>query len=298
MLPVFEPHSDRGQPPKVSIPSPARDLTSNEAWQFWCDVFDDTQNTDPTPYRVILCWRLTRAMAVQGYLMAADQLLTRLERDDWSHLRPPTDPNETQEFIDRIDQIGQNLALTQPTRQLPDLPTGLSGLGHTHTISDLWPPTYLILEFERSLVNQIQTLALRWSRMQVIDWLADTLGLHATESGPLIKASLENIRSAYLEDPETQRFLMIQRIQDIIQRAKELGQLNIELKAIRELATVQGLIFRPKEDTNPMSDLLGIMSAVARQPDPPKALPDEPRRYLQVTVKEPEPIQVDRTDPR
>lgn len=215
-------------------------------------------------YRIIVAWRLTRAMMMKDGLLDMDERLSEMDLDDYP---TPQVTAEREAFVSRVVKVADSLRISQGSRSNPHLGYyGLKGLTKESTVVDAWPSRPELLNFEDSLIEQLKTLCLRQSKLKTRDHIRQLLGLQIKEAGALIRLAVHEAQSQECDDLETKRFIAEGWLTDYIERAKENGDLNSEMKGLKELAKVQGLTrVEPENQLDVMVQAIASVAAAAQR---------------------------------
>jgi hypothetical protein len=280
--------------PTLELGQPDRRLTPKEALDSWAKAFGAgvLAPHQMRGYRTVIGWRVTRAIACKKGALHMDQRLADLSNDEWEQPSPegvPTKANRlnpvisdwgTQDLlakkagvalVPRPDTAEQHAALVsrlvdsmwlqRGSKTFPSLGHyGLHGLTHPETILNYWPQKSEILAFEDKVIDQIQGLVMKWSRRRIQAHLREMFDLSLKEIGGLVALATEEARIEASQDIETTRAVMIGRCEDYIDRMREAGDSNNEMKGIKVLCVVQGLNQNNREDTE--EALIGVIAKV------------------------------------
>ena len=280
--------------PTLELGRPERRLTPTEALKVWGKAFGDGTLAphQMRGYRTVIGWRVTRALAVKKGALHMDQRLSDLDVSEWetpSRALTPTKANQlnpnisdwgTQDLLARnkgvsliprpdtaeqhatlVGRFAESMWLQRGSKTFPSLGHyGLHGLTHPETILEFWPGMSEILAFEDKVIDQIQGLVMKWSRRRIQAHLREMFDLSLKEIGGLVALATEEARIEASQDIETTRAVMIGRCEDYIDRMRENGDSNNEMKGIKVLCVVQGLNQSNREDTE--EALIGVIAKV------------------------------------
>lgn len=298
---------------EMHLAVPERDLTPAECWSLWQEVYD-RPDLDPTKlrsYRIVVAWRLTRSLAFKLGLLNLNERISAIDEEHWVGptatgvqttitssepgnwalqdllaregglpLLPPERPGrERERFCWAILKIAESIRLHEGTKKFPELGHyGLQGMAHPDTMAEVWPSPGDILFFEEDLVNQLCSLVIKRSRAHCEEWLRERFGLTIREARGMIALGVDEARRGIDIDMESKRAIAEARIEDYIDRAREAGDLNNEMKGHKMLSMVQGLTRADPEDQ--MDIFIGTIGKVANERL-------EPPPTLRITVDEP-----------
>ena len=281
--------------PVLEMGCPDRQLTPKEALEVWANAFGAglLEPHQMRGYRTVMGWRITRAIAHRAGKMHLDQRLSDLNVSDWE--TPSTEVTPTSRFrlnkeltrwsvqdllarnggvalLPRPDTAAQHAALVSRLAEAMSLQRGskdyprlgyygLHGLTHEHTILEFWPAQHELLAFEDKVIDQIQGLALKWSRRRLQTHLRDMFDLSLKETGGLIALATDEARIEASQDIETTRAIMVGKVEDYIDRMRENGDSANEMKGIKVLCAIHGLQKNDSENTE--AALIGVIAKVA-----------------------------------
>lgn len=286
-------HIDAGQPDRY--------LTEKEQWEVWKKVYGEglLQPHEMHGYRVILAWRITRIIAHRVGLLHLDERLSKAlpKRADWIEptkalqsvnggiparllegglaLTPTQDREHQHRFAAVVQNIAEKSHMHLGTAKLPRLGYyGLVHMTHGDTIAEVWPDAQDILDFEERLIDQMVGFVVKWSKVKIRHHLRDLLGLSVKEVGGLIEIVRAMAREYAQEDLDTKRALLEMQIDDFRERAREAGDLNNEMKALKTQSIVSGVTRSEPEDRN--AELIGIIQQVEERHRPQITLSEDP----------------------
>lgn len=304
IVPSFTPGTPDVEPlPTLELGQPDRLLTPKEALKLWDNVFGQglLEPHQMRGYRTVVGWRLTRAIAFKQGRLHLDQRLTEafpgdngewtaptktsaptkhltsLRLEDWNTrdllarndgvgLAPRSDT--TRQHTALINKLVESMWLQRGSKDFPRLGHyGLHGLTHPDTIMEFWPARAEVLAFEDKVIDQIQGLVMKWSRRKIQSHLRDMFDLTLKEIGGLIALATEEAKIEASQDIETTRAMMVGRTEDYIDRMRENGDSNNEMKGLKVLCAIHGLHKTDPENTAEM--LIGVIAKVASDNAPP-----------------------------
>lgn len=214
---------------------------------------------DPCPWRTRLVPRprpseraQIRAGAVGGlYRMCSDGLT----------LLPPADPALAETWCEAFELVAQDLAMKRSPR------------GHDviRVLSDPAAVTLVscsaeaLMELEDLISDQALRVLTRHGETAVADHFREQYGLCRREGLALVALARARATRYGRSSVEDDRALMVASLRDILARARETLNIGEELRALRELARVQGLTRTDPEDRQ--ADILGVIERVGRGQD-------------------------------
>lgn len=249
---------------------PGKLLDGDALTRFWaCAEWEDRLSVDESyEYRVIVAWRVTRAIATIKGLLGPEETLHNAMRlldehgnDQW-HARTAAeqkgdetfpaaikgvvlepvplpvmpsrdDPEALNRFVLATQAIIRQLGLTGP---------GTYGLDDPEQLMRLWPSTLGIVQFERDLVEVVAALVVKQSSLEVLKTMADTFKLKTNEAMVLIKMARGMIETIYGGTMiEQDRALLIGRLEEIAVRARFAHDIRSEISALKLIAQAQGI---------------------------------------------------------
>ena len=280
--------------PTLELGQPDRRLTPKESLDTWAQAFGAgvLAPHQMKGYRTVIGWRITRAIAYKKGALHMDQRLNELSSDEWevptregtptkeNRLNPVIAdwgtrdllsknagvalvprPDTAEQHATLVSRLAESMWLQRGSKTFPSLGHyGLHGLTHPSTILSYWPAQSEILAFEDKIVDQIQGLVMKWSRRRIQAHLREMFDLSMKEIGGLVALATEEARISASQDIETTRAVMIGRCEDYIDRMRECGDSNNEMKGIKVLCVVQGLNQNNREDTE--EALIGVIAKV------------------------------------
>ncbi|MEE8494663.1 MAG: hypothetical protein V3S25_11520 [Nitrospirales bacterium] len=262
-----------------------QDLTPmkpKQTWDLWQRVYTSTSDIgmeDSRGYRIIVAWRLTRAMMIEDKMLDMDERLNEMDFEDYP---TPAVAAEREDFCLRVLHLGNQMKIYNGSKQNPHLGYyGMQGITRPDMVVDYWPSRPELLFFEDALVEQLKTLILRQSKGKTKTQMRELLGLQIKEAGALIKLSLDEAQMQCDDDLETKRFIAEGWLIDYIERSRECMDLNSEMKGLKELAKVQGLTrVEPENQMDIMVQAIAGVAAAAQRDErgpgvgPIKVLPE------------------------
>ena len=249
------------------------------------------------PYRIMVMWRLVRAVARVTGLCGADELLedaTEIEPNPWEvTFRPPSTP-----VIDSLMRKGRatkllrlyqagGLPLLPPRGDLEaltrwceaahiisqDLALGRGAmcreaLGQllnedTCARSDVTPSA--VLAFEEMLIIEVFDLLLDKGERAVIKHFRTTYDFSNKEAQGLLRLAKAQASQRSKGTIEDKRALHEARLEDYIARARTDMDTNAEMRALKELAKIQGLLTTAPEDIG--ADFLRAIQDISKKQD-------------------------------
>jgi hypothetical protein len=182
-----------------------------------------------------------------------------LTRDSGVALAPR--PSTAKRHAALVSRLAESMWLQRGSKTFPSLGHyGLHGLTHPTTILRYWPTRSEILAFEDKVVDQIQGLVMKWSRRRIQTHLREMFDLSLREIGGLIALATEEAKIEATTDIETTRAVMVGRCEDYIDRMREAGDSNNEMKGIKVMCAIHGL---HKVDAESATEaLIGVIAKV------------------------------------
>jgi len=122
-----------------------------------------------------------------------------------------------------------------------------------------------LIQLEDLLVDQAQRVLFRHGERGVMDHFRDRYGLNRRECLGLVRLARADALQYGRSSVEDDRALMVAQLKDYADRAREALNMGDEIRALRELARVQGLTRTEPEDK--MSEFLGVVRRVSGRQD-------------------------------
>lgn len=251
---------------ELSLGQPSRLLTDMEMMQLWSQVYGEglLAPDEMGKYRVIVAWRLTRALASkQGRLKHNGRLMEifsseeawsipmaaltptvstgnmdppekwtysqLLSRDGGLALVPTTDNRAHRaRFSSMVTKLSESMGIARGSQLEPRLGEyGLYGLTHPDTIVRFWPSKHELVAWEEELLQVLQNLVLIMTRPAVQNYLQDNFDLSLPEAKGMFTLAIELLRDTYNIDKETDRAIIKGRQEKLYHDAIESGDLTI-----------------------------------------------------------------------
>jgi hypothetical protein len=160
-----------------------------------------------------------------------------------------------------FEVVAEDLGLRRGPRG-PDVVRVLSD----PAIASLVPVAHkAVVRLEDLMVDQAQRVLFRHGERGVMDHFRDTYGLSRRECLGLVRLARADALQYGRSSVEDDRALMVAQLKDFADRARDAMNMGDEIRALRELARVQGLTRTEPEDK--MSEFLGVVRAVSGRQD-------------------------------
>lgn len=308
-------------------PRPPRKLEGEEALARLRAVLRDDTPPAPAdedlPHRILVMWRLARCAARVLGICAEDEHLdaaTEITPSPWhDSVRPRLSPAQQvvlrrSSAADMIALFSEGLPLLPPDldeharrwcgamsllardlgiERTPEGLAGLKGLLHPKTCQFAGVTEQQILSLEELLIDEAQKLIIECGERAAIDHFRNRYGFARKEAVGLIRLARADALAMGGSSVEEDRAIMVANLKDLIGRAKEEMNSDKELKALKQLAAIQGLTRTEPEDR--AADFMKVIAAVAQRQDSAleapkklKQLPAPAPRLAEYTVVEPE----------
>jgi hypothetical protein len=170
---------------------------------------------------------------------------------------------------------------------------GLQGLLHPKTCSYAGVSEENVLAVEELLIDEAQKLIVECGERAAIEHFRGRYGFARKEAIGLVRLARADALAVGGSSVEEDRAIMVANLKDLIARAKEELNSDKELKALKQLAAIQGLTRTEPEDR--AADFMKVIAAVAvRQdrlleaPRPQKRLKEPGTVNAEYTVLEPQ----------
>jgi len=302
-------------------PRPPRKLEGQEAIARLREAFRDEELPMPleedAPHRILVMWRICRVLARLTGLCAEDESLdnaTELAESPWTEqfkpmlspsqqdvmrrsqastvlveigpgisLLPPTDREHAKRWCAAVSEIARDLNITGTERGL----RGMRGLLHHQTAMHAGVTPKQVLAMEDLLVDEAQDVIVDCGERAAIKHIRDEYGFGRNEAIGLIRLARADALATGGSSVEEDRAIMVAQLKDLVGRAKEEMNIDKELKALKQLAAIQGLTRTDPE--NLAKDFMQVIAQVAGRQDAaleaPRAL--EPRTVDAVAFEHP-----------
>jgi hypothetical protein len=270
-----------------------RDLFAAEP-QERADPFDPATK----PQRIMVMWRLVRTTAMVKGLLAEDETLdagTEFDPDPWTTpFKPNVTPSQGAALrrariaqLGRIHMEGEGLPLLPPRNDegaltrwcdanaliAADLAVersregllGLQGLLDPTQCARCDVRSGEVIAFEEMLIEEALELLLDAGERAAIKHFRDRYGFSLKETKGLIRLVKATAVDAAAASTEEKRALAEMRLEDQLGRYKESMDMDGELKAIKELARIQGLT--RTEPENQAVDFADVVKRVSSRQD-------------------------------
>lgn len=122
-----------------------------------------------------------------------------------------------------------------------------------------------VCRLEDLLIDQAQRVLFRHGERGVMDHFRDAYGISRRECLGLVRLARADAMTYGRSSVEDDRALMVAQLKDFADRAREAMNMGDEIRALRELARVQGLTRTEPEDK--MSEFLGVVRRVSGRRD-------------------------------
>lgn len=142
---------------------------------------------------------------------------------------------------------------------------GIEGLYNPQLTRFLFPSQFQIIMFEEMLIDETINKLIRTETLDTRAYLIKSYGLSGQEAENLVAIARQHIAHKYSSDAANDKPLMLLRFENFLGRAKKAANLPLELKCLKEMATVMGL---GKVQTNDyFSDVIDTVASVAKSQD-------------------------------
>ncbi len=217
---------------------------------------DALADARPDPWR----WRVSvRPTPAQRALLrsgAASDVYTALAAQEGLPLLPPRDVR-TRAWCELFSRIADDCLLSKAPRGRDCL--AVLGDPVLCTLVEVSAPQ--IERVEELMVDQAQRVLVRHGERGVSDHFRERYGLSRREALGLISLARADALKYGRSSVEDDRALMVAVLKDYLDRARESMNMGDEIRAIRELARVQGLT--RTEPENVAAEFLGVVRRVA-----------------------------------
>lgn len=163
------------------------------------------------------------------------------------------------EVVRRVSTARRLYIGTQAVPQAWNLAT--AGIETPADLLRLWPTPGDILEFEEKAIVHGYEVLVNGSRAAALQELHTLLGIPRYEAGGLLQAGVTMFSRVAHLDTDHKRFLMEQRLEGVAHRAREACDLDQELRALKQLGTIQGLT--RTEPISQTDEIIGVIQAIS-----------------------------------
>lgn len=265
---------------------------------FAADRGDALLPEETAPQRIMVMWRIVRATALAKGICADEESLdeaTELTPDPWVEpFRPIMTPVAQQALrreraarLLRLHAEGAGLPLLPPREDAAALARwclaasiiasdlgverhregllGLQGLLDPHDAVMCDVTADQVIAFEEMMMEGALDLLLDVGERAAVKHYREQYGLTRKEVAGLLRLAKAQALSRTMAATEEKRALQEARLEDFIGRAKEAMNMDDEMKALKELAKVQGLTRgEPESDA---AEFLEVVRRVAKKQD-------------------------------
>lgn len=197
-----------------------------------------------------------RALLRQG----ATSAMYEATSGDGIPLLPPAD-GRAGAWCEAFDQVAEDLGLRRAPRGVDCLRLLLD----PSTAPRVPCSARTVNRLEDLLVDQAQRVLFRHGERGVMDHFRDQYGLSRRECLGLVRLARADALTYGRSSVEDDRALMVAQLKDFADRARDALNMGDEIRALRELARVQGLTRTEPEDR--MSEFLGVVRRVSGRQD-------------------------------
>lgn len=266
-------------------PRPPRRLHGAELSQVLRELLNTAPEEVPLPenhpHRVLVCWRIARAMARVCGECAEDETLdgtmSNLEPDPWTEgIKPKITPQQqnllrkstagvllhvysrgpvpllpsTNELVktDRWFEVAVVLASDLSIERTEHGERGMQGMHDPKTCQYAGVTPKQVLALEDLLVDEAQRLIIKTGERAAVTVFRTRYGLTRSEALGLMRLARAEALRMDGSTVEENRAIMVSQLKDFTSRAKESLNQRDELAALKELGRVQGLTRTEPED--------------------------------------------------
>lgn len=176
-------------------------------------------------------------------------------------LLPPRDPGPAADWCAAFEEVASDLRLARAPRG-PDVLAVLCEPGLA-SLCAVAPEQ--VLAYEEVLVDAAQRLLVRHGERAVVDVLADRYGLSRREGLAACRLARADALLHGRSSVEEDRALMVAQLKNYLARARQSLNMGDEIRALKQLAHVQGLTRTEPEDA--AAEFLGVVRRVAGRRD-------------------------------
>lgn len=249
-------------------------------------------------WRVLVCWRLARGIALVLGLCAEDEPLERAaDAEDYAEspwtfptaprlspsqqqlvrlgeatdmhrlaaggvtLLPPADPALARAWCPVAAVLAEELGVAASEGGA----AGLRGLLDPRTCGHAGVTPKMVVGLEELLVDEAARAILECGERATVEHLRGRYGLARREAAALVRLARADAMRGGSSSVEEDRALMVLMLKDLAARTKEEMNTDKELRVLKELARVQGLTRSEPEDLGRL--FAGVIAGVAERQD-------------------------------
>lgn len=263
------------------------------------------------PQRIMVMWRLTRTLARVLSICAEDEPLdsaTEMEQSPWHHPTKPSLSAGQQELVRRASKheiaalckdglsllppddldackrwcgVMQVIATDLGIERTLEGREGLLGLLHPATAQYAGVTDRQVLAMEELMIDEAGALIVDVGERATTGHFREKYGFSRKEALGLVRLARADALRAAGSSVDEDRALMIANLKDLVARAKEEMNQERELKALKQLAAIQGLTRTEPENLG--NDFLRVIAAVATRQD--KLIEGQAPKVLEAVAK-------------
>lgn len=206
--------------------------------------------------------------------LAVDQLSAIERPEDAPSLQPPPDSSlvhptanqAIQRFILLTQTVAEFLGVHHGSPRNPEHGAyAMTGMDEPLLIQAIYPIPSIILTYETLIVDSARQRLVSYGIDAAHRELSEYHGLSPHEANQVMAMAREQIRSRVAVDPETDRAMMILRLEGYMRRANKSMNLGAEIQALKQMALTLGL-YRA-EGENPMKDIVASIRSISAERD-------------------------------
>lgn len=177
------------------------------------------------------------------------------------------DPDEDtllRSYIRAIRSIAQGLYIDQGSKNDPDQGRyGLVGLFDPHLIRLAFPSRMAIIVYEEMMIQETLDLVIEFGVPEAKRRLKNKYGLQPVELMSLMKMSRVLAQRQMEGDVEEDRSIMLMRLEDYCNRARNALDLRSELSGLKQMSIIMGLA--QSHENDPVHEFIDVVRRVSQE---------------------------------
>jgi len=138
---------------------------------------------------------------------------------------------------------------------------GLKGMFEPLLVRTLFPSRTQLMYYESLIVQEVSEIITKKSVLGAAMTIKDRYGMEPFEIAGIMSLARKTLSAQYeSRDPETNRSMMLIRLEDYMERARENLNMEAEFKALKEMSLILGLTTEPGDSS--MKDFAAVMRRI------------------------------------
>jgi hypothetical protein len=183
----------------------------------------------------------------------------------------PLDADAIERFCDIVHTLGLRLGV----RAIAENDSALGLLSDPGIAVAAWPMPQEIMDFETAEADRVLRILLARTELAARSVLTQE-GLRETEATTLIGLAKRSAKRLTQSDPEADKGLMMMRLQESLERARDEGKVTAEAAVLRLMASIQGLISSGDQQDEDVAEMVRSVKRVSIAPVPERQLLEPP----------------------